>query len=297
MANRINKAIELLEQGQPLYPTGAGELTHDNGVRMAQTWADYINLEMEHESFDMKGLDAFMQGLVDGGPTASGHRTPPVIMTIPAEGTSEEAVRTNAWMIKQVLARGIHGILLCHVETAGAARAFVEACRYPVQTIGAGEMLGVGRRGAGGQASAARIWGVSPDEYLKLADPWPLNPDGELLLGTKIENRRALANADETLATPGIGFAEWGPGDMGLSFGHIGAHDPPYPAEMDEARSIVAEACRRNNVGFLCSWNDRALTIEQRVRRLLNDKVMVLSGIGEEGARIGRAITGRTMPV
>jgi hypothetical protein len=59
----------------------------------------------------------------------------------------------------------------------------------------------------------------------------------------------------------------------------------------------VAEACRRNQVAFLCSWNDPSLTVEQRVRKLLDDKVMVLSGIGEEGARIGRAIAGRTMPV
>ena len=72
MAKRINKAIELLEQGQPLYPTGAGELSYQAGKGMAGTWADYINLEMEHEPFDMKGLEAFMQGLVDGGPTASG---------------------------------------------------------------------------------------------------------------------------------------------------------------------------------------------------------------------------------
>ena len=293
MPQRINKAIELLEQDQPLYSTGAGELTYEGGKALANTWADYINLEMEHEAFDMKGLEAFMQGLADGGPTPSGHRTPPVIMTVPAEGTSEESVRANAWMIKQVLARGIHGILLCHVESAGAARAFVESARYPLSQIGAGE----GRRGAGGQASAARIWGVSPDVYLRLADPWPLNPAGELLLGVKIENRRALAHAGSTLAVPGIGFAEWGPGDMGLSFGHIGAHDPPYPSDMDQARLTVAEACRRNNVAFLCSWNDPALTVEQRVRKLLDDNVMVLSGIGEEGARIGRAITGRTMAV
>jgi 4-hydroxy-2-oxoheptanedioate aldolase len=297
MAKRINKAIELLNEGQPLYSVGAGEVSYEGGLRLAQTWADYINLEMEHEPFDMKGLEAFMLGLVDGSPTASGHRTPAVIMTIPAEGTSEESVRTNAWMIKQVLARGIHGILLCHVETPGAARAFVEAARYPIQDIGVGERLGTGRRGAGGQASAARIWGVTPDEYLRLADPWPLNPDGELLLGVKIENRRALANAEATLAVPGIGFAEWGPGDMGLSFGHIGAHDPPYPADMEEARRTVDEACRRNHVAFLCSWNDPNLAVEQRVHKLLDDQVRVLSGIGEEGARIGRAITGRTMPV
>jgi hypothetical protein len=37
--------------------------------------------------------------------------------------------------------------------------------------------------------------------------------------------------------------------------------------------------------------------VEERVRKLLGDGVMVLSGIGEEGARIGREITGRRMAV
>ena len=45
-------------------------------------------------------------------------------------------------------------------------------------------------------------------EYLRRADPWPLNPDGELLLGLKIEDRHALPNADAIAATPGIYFAE-----------------------------------------------------------------------------------------
>ncbi len=245
----------------------------------------------------MKGLEAYMLGLVDGGPTPSGHRTPAVIMTLPAEGTSEESVRVNAWQIKQALARGVHGILLCHAETPGAARAFVEACRYPTQTIGVGNIIETGRRGAGGQNSAGRIWGLSGNDYIRRADPWPLNPDGELLLGLKIENRRALANADETLAVPGIGFAEWGPGDMGLAFGHLDAHDPPYPADMDAARLTVKAACERNGVAFLCSWNDRSLSVEQRVRHLLDDGVKVMSGFNEEAARIGRALTNRTMPV
>ncbi len=36
MANRINRAIELLEQGQPIYSTGAGELSYENGRAMAK---------------------------------------------------------------------------------------------------------------------------------------------------------------------------------------------------------------------------------------------------------------------
>ena len=126
---------------------------------MSQTRADYIGVDTEHGRFDVTALDEFMRGLVDGGPTPGGHRTPPVIMTIPTDGTNEEAIRANAPMMKQVLARDIHGILLCHAETPGAVRAFVESCRFPFQTIGVGAGLEVGRRGAGGQRSAAEVWG------------------------------------------------------------------------------------------------------------------------------------------
>ena len=297
MAKRINRVIELLEQGQPLYNTGTHDLSYENGKAMASTWADYIGVEMEHGSFDMSALDEFMRGLVDGGPTPSGHRTPPVIMTIPTDGTSQEVVRANAWMMKQCLARGIHGILLCHAETAGAVQAFVESCRYPFQTIGVGDGLGVGRRGGGGQRGAADIWGVAPNEYMKIADPWPLNPEGELFLGLKLENQRALANCEDSAAVSGIAFAEWGPGDMGLSFGYADAHDPPYPADMDAARLRVKAACDAAGLAFLCGWNDFTISTGDRVNKLMGDGVKILSGVGEEGAAIGRKITGRTMPV
>ncbi|MCY3638937.1 MAG: aldolase/citrate lyase family protein, partial [Chloroflexi bacterium] len=233
----------------------------------------------------------------DGGPTPSGHRTPPVIMTIPTDGTNEDVVRANAWMMKQALARGIHGILLCHAETEGAVQAFVEACRYPFQTAGVGDGLGVGRRGGGGQRSAAEVWGVAPDEYMKIADPWPLNPEGEIVLGLKLENKRALENCEASAAVPGIAFAEWGPGDMGLSFGYADAHDPPYPDDMEKARQRVKAACDAAGLAFLCSWSDYTISVEARVNKLMGDGVKILSGVGEEGAAIGRQLTGRTMPV
>ena len=107
------------------------------------------------------------------------------------DGGSEDIIRYNAWQFRQILARGVHGILLCNAETPGAVRAFVESCRYTFQNTGVGDLIGRGTRGAGGQASASHIWGISPDEYLDKADPWPLNPDGELMLGLKIENKRA----------------------------------------------------------------------------------------------------------
>ena len=288
---RVNKAVELLEQRQPVYfefvdAVSAGE--YNGGRALAQTWADYITYDMEHSAFDVLALMQFMQGLVDGGPTRSGHRTPAVIVTLPIDGTDEHAVRANAWMIKHVLAAGVHGLLLCHAETPEAVRAFVEAARY---AFASSDGLGAGRRGHGGQVRAAEMWGISVGEYFARADPWPLNPRGELLLGIKVENTRALANAERTTRVPGIAFAEWGPGDMGMSMGYPDQHDEPYPAQMQAARARVMAACKAAGLAFL-----EQVTPENVTSRL-DEGVMIASGPqAREAAEIGRKHTGRTLP-
>src|SRR5215831_6897867 len=217
---RINRAIELLQQGQPVYYTGSHEGTSgglEQGVKDAQTYADYISYDMEHAPYDIRQLADYMRGLTQGGPTKSGHRTPAVIVNVPVNGLDGATVRANAWMFNQVLATGVHGILLCHADSPEAVRAFVESVRLPIHKQGLDRGINEGRRGVHGVPSAARIWGVSTEEYLAKADAWPLNPDGELLLGLKLEDKYALANAEENARIPGIAFAEWGPGDMGLS--------------------------------------------------------------------------------
>ncbi len=248
---RINRAVELLERGQPVYCDLVGELSYDSGTRLAGTWADYLTVDLEHHPFDIARLHDFMRGLVAGGPADSGHRTPAVIVTLPTDGGDVRTVRANHWMVQQTLAAGVHGLLLCHAESPAAVKAFVEGARYSFQTLGIGDRLEEGRRGSGGQQTAAEVWGIAVADYLERADVWPLNPGGELLLGLKIENRRALVQADASVAVPGIAFAEWGPGDMGMSFGHREAHDPPYPADMLAARDRVKAACDQAGVAFL----------------------------------------------
>ena len=47
MPKRINRAIELLEEDQPIYYTGPHSghvLTYEEGLKDSQTWADYINV-------------------------------------------------------------------------------------------------------------------------------------------------------------------------------------------------------------------------------------------------------------
>jgi 4-hydroxy-2-oxoheptanedioate aldolase len=139
MGKRISRCVELLEQDQAIYydgPHSGHELTRAQGRIDAGTWADYMNVGMEHGCFDMAGLAKYIRGMVDAGPTRSGHRTPTVIVEAPVNGIDAAHVRYNAWQFRQILGRGVHGILLCQTETADAVRAFVESCRYPHNTIG-----------------------------------------------------------------------------------------------------------------------------------------------------------------
>lgn len=293
MTIRINRAIELLSQNQPIYYAGGHTghvLTYEQGKADAQTWADYINVGMEHGAFNMAGLDEYMRGLVDGGPTRSGHRTPTVIVEAPVEGVSEEMVRFNGWQFRQILARGVHGILLCQAESAGAVRAFVEACRYPINRAAVGQGLGIGRRGVGSEPSATPVWGVDRGTYLQKADPWPLNPEGELLLGLKIESEAAIPHIEEILSVPGIGFAEMGPGDLSLSLGYQ-RRPEPLPPEMLDVRRRTMAACKAHGIAYLAG------TTPERVTAEIDEGVRIIGGHNEENARIGRAHTGRKMPV
>ncbi|SVD01319.1 uncharacterized protein METZ01_LOCUS354173, partial [marine metagenome] len=238
MAKRINKVIELWEEGQPIYHEHPSELSYEGGLEDSKTWADMMLIDFEHNPFDTVGLTKFMQGLKDGGPTASGHLTPTVVCTLPSNAITPEEVRYNAWQARHVLTAGIHGILHTHTRSAESVKAFVQITRYPFQDIGR-DIIGEGLRGAGGQKKPAELWDIDQGDYVKVADPWPLNPKGELILGLKIEDRHCVANVDDIAKVPGIAFAEWGPGDMGMSFMQPDAHDPPYPDVMNDARNKI----------------------------------------------------------
>jgi len=311
--SRHNRAIELLQQDQAIYYTGGHSghpLTRAQGREDAGTWADYINIGMEHGAFDMAGLAEYLAGMVEAGPTRSGHRTPAVIVEVPVNGIDAAHVRYNAWQFRQILGRGVHGIILCQAESAEAVRAFVESCRYPHHPAGVDPdlpspvqrmrrrirpearsgRLGIGTRGRGSEATAAAIWGIPPAEYIERCEPWPLNPAGELLLGVKLESPEGVALCEEILAVPGLGFAEMGPGDLSLALGYTEMPRDPYPPEMREARERIFAACRKNGVAFLeaCSSSNIVARLDEGVR--------VIAGGNEESARIGRAHQRRSLP-
>ena len=128
-------------------------------------------------------------------------------------------------------------------------------------------------------------------EYEQKADPWPLNPKGELLLGVKLESPEGIAHCEEILATPGLGFAELGPGDLSRALGYKEMPRDKYPPEMAEARERVLAACRKNGLAFL------EIGTPENIKAKIDQGVRVIAGHHEEAARIGRAYQKRAMPV
>ena len=322
---RINKMIELLADGQPVYSTRVEGAGFEEGKKLAQTHSDLIQYQMEHGTFNPAALRQFMLGLVEGGPTKSGHRTPTVIVTLPVLGLDKASVRVNHWMIEQVLSAGVHGLMLCHARTPEAVKMFVATARYPFDRPGINDdVLPEGIRGDGSQGFASRIWGISGRQYMELADPWPLNPKGELILSLKLEDKYALANVEKIAVIPGIGWAEWGPGDQamslkGLSYlqgggssevhsfwdqyvfnllefqGKTGAPSagvlPPLPdAELEAARTRVFNALKANKIHF---WDYSNMN---NLEQVIKGGVMVTGGSSPELAAKGRAFTKRQMP-
>jgi 4-hydroxy-2-oxoheptanedioate aldolase len=299
---RINKAIELWEDNQVVYyhvyaPSGAPD-GYEEGKRMAKTYCDAINYEMENGCFDFANLRNFMQGLVDGGPTPSGHRTPMVFVTIPAPGYDGSSMRANAWQIQQALAAGAHGVLVCEMHSPEAGEIAIAAGRYKFTLPGVPELPVEGLRGAGSQVYSAHIWGLPGNRYLEVADTWPHNPKGEITMGFKVENRHGAEYAEQLMAVKGLAFAEPGPSDNSWSIMGWDAIRLP-PAEraklesnerLEQTLERIRLAAKKNDVKWL--GTARGMNHNQSI----DAGMRMLPGDNEKVVMDARAYTKRKMP-
>ena len=121
--------------------------------------------------------------------------------------------------------------------------------------------------------------------------------DVPLIPGVKGEDRFGLEHADGAMAVPGVTVGEWGPGDMGLFYGHPEWKDPPYEPEMEEAWRTVKAACDKAGIRWLCMWDDPAMGVQAKAEFLINDMgaTLLCSNNGEDMAKAGRRLTGREM--
>jgi 4-hydroxy-2-oxoheptanedioate aldolase len=239
MPVRINGAIDKLARGKSL----AGAIMYDFSLYAAAQFAssdlDFMIIDMEHRGLDFERLETFLLGTTNKAEIAKqGNlqvRVPPIVR-IPTYGRAP-----NEAIVKQVLDMGAFGIMFPAIENREQALAAVSASRYP-QLKGAKYPNPVGRRG-NGNMPAAWFWGLSRPEYSLRADPWPANPQGELLLFLQVETVEGVKNIDEILSVPGIGVLFVGPNDLSWSLG-VAQGSPEHEA----AVQTVLKACMARNI-------------------------------------------------
>jgi len=75
---------------------------------------------------------------------------------------------------------------------------------------------------------------------------WPLNPQGEILVGIMCEEVKAIRNLPQILEkVPGIGFVLIGEGDLSQELGYPRQYEHP---EVLKWMARVVDTCKKNNV-------------------------------------------------
>jgi len=62
---RLNRSIETLAKGDPVFGLFTGNLSLANARALARSNLDYILIDMEHTAFDMETLQEFLLGMTD----------------------------------------------------------------------------------------------------------------------------------------------------------------------------------------------------------------------------------------
>ncbi|MYI76122.1 MAG: hypothetical protein F4057_12755, partial [Acidobacteria bacterium] len=174
-----------------------------------------------------------------------------------------------SWRVKQVLDIGALAIVFPQIDTKEEALRAVRSMRIPPQRD-ARYPDPPGIRGAGLWSTDGftgfPLWGeMDADEYMRRADLWPLNPEGELFAYIMIESPEGVRNIRDILDVPGIGGILIGVNDLSISLGvgRATRAGQPLAPEAQAAVRHVLDACLEKKV--LCSiigGGDRDAMIE-----------------------------------
>jgi 2-dehydro-3-deoxyglucarate aldolase len=179
-------------------------------------------------------------------------------------------------LIRKVLDAGVRTILLPRIETASELRRGVEAAYFSYDG-------GVGDRGVGIGRSGE--WAGYDGSYV-------VTEDDEVLVGTMIENERAVENVEEILSVPRLGFAFVGPADLAMS---MSGGDPTAknPEAVGSAIDRALEACLAADVPAGRIRNDpaeaqAAIDAGYRIVRIGGDVSSIRETLAARLADLGR---------
>lgn len=172
------------------------------------------------------GLDVVWLDLEHGGPDPWDADRIEDLLRAAESADTELLVRlpsTDPTLVRKVLDLGVRNVFLPRVEGPDEVRAAVKSARFEYDGEPGGRGLGSPR---------ARRWG--------LAEDYVATEDAETLVGATIETEAAVANLDEILAVPDLGFVFVGPFDLSVSLGHPGEID--HPAVQEAVETVRSKA-------------------------------------------------------
>jgi 4-hydroxy-2-oxoheptanedioate aldolase len=210
---RLNRAIEQLEAGKP-----------------AISGIDHMWIDMEHTPFDFEKIEVALRVLQTIRNEKKQMLLAPFVR-IPMDGNGDPG-----WVVQQILEMDALGIVFPGIETKEQALRAVRWMRY-TQPAGSKYATPPGLRGKYG----AQNWGFKLPDYMRRADVWPLNPDGELFAYLQVETVTAIANIEDILSVPGIAGVHIGGTDLGIAYNG-------NAAEIEAATQKVLKACIAHKV-------------------------------------------------
>ena len=173
---------------------------------------DWVLLDCEHGSLSLADVELMCMAADAVGITAIGR---------PRSNSAAD--------IQSMMDRGVAGVQVPHINTAGDARAAVAAVKF-------------GPGAARGLAAGTRPdrWGLGA----RMPD-FAAAANAHSLVCVQLEHQEAIANAAEILAVDGIDVFFIGPSDLSQSMGHPGnPKAPPVAAAIETTLAAIRAAGR-----------------------------------------------------
>jgi 4-hydroxy-2-oxoheptanedioate aldolase len=242
-----SQLVQRLREGRPAF--GVAVPTGDLGAakRVGDSEFDFAMLDMEHEGFDFPDFGNTLQWLISrkraaasGNPFAG----PTPIIRLPHTAGDDVT-----WIAQQALDYGALGVFLPYTESAEQVERMVAALRYPrVEPDGVLR----GERRVWPKA-AIRYWGCSSfEEYRELAELWPAEASGEIVLIAMVATAKGLANLDEIASVPGVTGLMFGAKHAWSAMGRWGKIDLDHP-DLVDFRTAVLETSLAHSLVAGCS--------------------------------------------
>lgn len=215
---------------------------------------DWVFIDMEHGPFDSSQI----RNIVTAFRAADGSFPVTPIFRVPANCSE---VDKNQWVFKQVLDGGSFGAIVPHCDDRKDVVNAAAAMRYP-PFVNDPAPLPRGVRGAGG---APASWGLAGAQYVRVADLWPLDPEGELLFVPMVESRNIINTMESALNVPGVGAMFIGPSDLHADMGYAGQAGVPE-VEAQIQRALAKARAMGIPIGITTGAADAQLRLDQGFR-------------------------------